>query len=100
LAVVGDASVGAHGADDRVAGNFRVVTVLENAIECAADVASAASVESYGAGVAIDHALVEAVGLRDIVGMLPLDEFVLDFLALGVAANEASTFMALAIGCG
>jgi hypothetical protein len=99
-AVVGDAGVGPDGANDGVAGNCRAVAVLQNAIERGAHVAGAASVEPCGAGVAIDHALVDLVGLTDVVGMLPLDELVFDFVALGVAANEAPAFMALAISFG
>ena len=88
-AVVGDAGVGADGANDGVARNFRVVAVLEQSFERGANVAVAAGVEADGARVAVDDAHVDAVVVADVVGMLPLDEFGLDFLALRVAADDA-----------
>lgn len=90
LAVLGDAGEDAHGAKDGAGGDGRSVDVFHDALGDSAKVATAASEEARGGGVAIDRR-----GRRQRVNAAkerfraPSDEVLLDELAIRVIANGA-----------
>ena len=95
-AVIGEAGVCAHGAKDRVAGDGRLPGLFDEHIEDAADVLVAERGEAESARVAIDRRVVrELVFIDDFVGIAPVEEIVLDGVAIRMAANTALPCVAL-----
>jgi hypothetical protein len=98
LAGCADAAVGAEGADDGVSGSVNIFYLLEDVLENELHVGSPELVESRGAGVAIDgRAVVQRVAGGDAKGIEPVDEILVDLLAVLVIADGAFSLMALEI---
>ena len=94
-AVTVDAAVGAHGAQDRVAGECYVVDGFDEGIERGVQTFAALQEQASGAGVAVDGAVVvEVVVLRELPGGAPVDEFFLDGFAFGMVADDAAAAVA------
>ena len=94
-----DAAIGVQGADDRVSGNVDVFYLLEDVLENELHVSSPELVEARGAGVAIDgRAVVERVAGGDAIRIEPVDEVLVDLLAILVIADGAFGFVTLDIG--
>ena len=89
LALIVDASEGAHGANDGVGGGHDARRFLDDVAEREADVAAAAIEKLEGAGVAIHGAAADFVFLGDFGGAVPAEETLLDGLAIGMRANSA-----------
>ena len=90
-AVAIDATVGAHGAEDRVAGEGYFVDGFDEGVEGGVQTFAALEEQASGAGVAIDGAVVvEFVILRELPGGAPVNEFLLDGFAIGVVAGDAA----------
>ena len=94
-AVAVDAAVGAHGAQDRVAGECHVVDGFDEGVEGGVQTFAALGEQAGGAGVAVDGAVVvEFVVLRELPGGAPVDEFFLDGFAFGMVADDAAAAVA------
>ena len=94
-AVAVDAAVGAHGAEDGVAGECYVVDRFDEGIEGGVQTFAALEEQAGGAGVAVDGAIVvELVVLREFPGGAPVDEFLFDGFAFGVVADDAAAAVA------
>ena len=94
-AVAVDAAVGAHGAEDRVAGEGYVIDGFDEGVEGGVQAFAALEEKAGGAGVAVDGAIVaELVVLRELPGGAPVDEFLFDGFAFGVVANDAAAAVA------
>jgi len=90
-----NAGVGAHGADDGVAGKRRGFNLLDEVIEDLVGVEEAAGGESGGVGVAVDRGVVsESVFGGDFTGVTPEEEVGFQFFAAGVTADTALTDVA------
>jgi hypothetical protein len=82
-AVAVDAAVGAHGAEDRVAGEGYVVDGFDEGVEGGVQTFAALEEKTGSAGVAVDSAVVgELVVLRELPGGAPVDEFLFDGFAV------------------
>jgi hypothetical protein len=93
-----DAAVGAQGADDGVSANVNIFYLLEDVLENELHVSSPKLVKARGAGVAIDgRAVVERVAGGDAIGIEPVDEVLVDLLAVLVIADGAFGLVALEI---
>jgi hypothetical protein len=93
-----DAAVGAEGADDGVSGGVNIFYLLEDVLENELHVSSPKLIEARGAGVAIDGgAVVQRVAGGDAIGIEPVDEILVDLLAVLVIADGAFSFVALDI---
>src|SRR6202007_539920 len=94
-AVAVDAAVGAHGAEDRVAGEGYVVNGFDEGVEGGVQTFAALEEKAGGAGVAVDGAVViEFVVLRELPGGAPMDEFLFDGFAFGVVADDTAAAVA------
>ena len=94
-AVAVDAAVGAHGAEDRVAGEGYVIDGFDEGVEGGVQTFAALEEQADGAGVAVDGAVViEFVVLRELPGGAPVDEFLFDGFAFGVVADDAAAAVA------
>jgi hypothetical protein len=90
-AVAVDAAVGAHGAEDRVAGECYVVDGFDEGVEGGVQTLAALEKQAGGAGVPVDGAVVvELVVLSELPGGAPVDEFLFDGFAFGVVADDAA----------
>ncbi len=90
-AVAVDAAVGAHHAEDRVAGEGYVVDGFNEGVEGRVQTFAALQEQAGGAGVAVDGAIViEIVVLRELPGGAPVNEFLFDRFAFGVVADDAA----------
>ncbi len=90
-AVAVDAAVGAHGAEDGVAGEGYVVDGFDEGVEGGVQTLAALEEKAGGAGVTVDGAVVaEFVILRELPGGAPVDEFLFDGFAFGVVADDAA----------
>src|SRR4029077_6910107 len=90
-AVAVDAAVGAHGAEDRVAGEGYVVNGFNEGIEGGVQTFAALEEKTGGAGVAVDGAVVgELVVVSEPRGGAPVDEFLFDGFAFRVVADDAA----------
>lgn len=99
-AVVGDAAVGLDGADDRVGGELDFIGAFEDVFEHEAKVAFAQGDKAQGVGVTVDARTVgDFVILGDLLGHVPAEEFILDFGAVGVAANAAIALVMREANC-
>ena len=91
VAIIGDASAGADGADDGARGDFNFVGALDDVVEGHSEVLPAKGVETDGVGVAIDGgAVADAVAFGDGGGAAPVHEVQLDEVALRVLADLAA----------
>ena len=94
-AVAVDAAVGAHGAEDRIAGEGYLVDGFDEGVEGGVKAFATLEKQAGGAGVAIDGAVVvELVVLRELPGGAPVDEFLFDGFAFGVVADDAAAAVA------
>ena len=94
-AVAVDAAVGAHGAEDGVAGECYIVDGFDEGVEGGVQTFAALEEQAGGAGVAVDGAIVgELVVLRELPGSAPVDEFLFDGFAFGVVADDAAAAVA------
>ena len=83
-AIVLEAGIGAHGAEDGVAGDTHGFGLFDEDVEDGADVLVAAGPEAEGVRVAVDDRPVrQVVVLDNFVGALPVEEIVFDLGALG-----------------
>ena len=82
-------SKNANSLDDGVRCGWNVLGLLDNVIEREADIVAAALKEPAGVGVSIDGALSELVELGNSARAAPLQEFLLDLVALRMLANGA-----------
>lgn len=98
FAVVVDGDVGAKGAKQGVYGDARFGVTLENIFEDEAEIAFAAGVEASGMGVAIEGAFGEAVIEFDGTDGIPVEEGLVDFVAILAAADGAFALMAVEFG--
>src|SRR5579859_8093849 len=90
-AVAVDAAVGAHGAEDRVAGEGYVIDGFDEGVERGVQTFAALEEQASGAGVAVDGTVVvELEVLRELPGGAPVDEFLFDGFAFGVVADDAA----------
>jgi hypothetical protein len=81
-----------------VSGNVNVFYLLEDVLENELHVSSPKLVESRSAGVAIDgRAVVERVAGGDAIGIEPVDEILVDLLAVLVIADGAFSLVTLEI---
>jgi hypothetical protein len=86
-----DATVGAHGAEDCVAGEGYVVNGFDEGVEGGVQTFAALEEKAGGAGVAVDGAIVgELVVVSEPRGGAPVDEFFFDGFAFGVVADDAA----------
>lgn len=103
-AIFSDAAEGAGGGDNSGGGGSRVVGAVENVLEHVAKVAAANGVEAQGVRVTVDRKPVDVVVVVELIGdvarVVPVNEKLLDHLALGVMADSALARMALAVGSG
>jgi len=85
-----NAGVGAHGAKDHVAGDGDLVGGFHEKVENGMEIFAALEIQPRGAGVAVEGAIVgELVLTGEIPGGAPVEEFLFDEAAFGVAADEA-----------
>src|SRR3984957_13553673 len=90
-AVAVDAAVGAHGAEDRVAGECHVIDRFNEGVEGGVQAFAALEEKTGGAGVAVDGAIVgELVVVSEPRGGSPMDEFLFDGFAFGVVADDTA----------
>ena len=90
-AVAVDATVGAHGAKDRIAGEGYVVDGFDEGVEGGVQTFAALEEKTGSAGVAVDGAIVgELVVVSEPRGGAPVDEFFFDGFAFGMAADDAA----------
>jgi hypothetical protein len=94
VAVVGEAGLGADGSDDFVAGDGSLGAAFDDRIEREAHIVAAAGEEIEGVGVAIKGFPFNAIEGRDARRSDPVNELMVDFVALGMAADLAFTPMA------
>ena len=86
-----DAAVGAHGAEDRVAGECYVVDGFDEGVEGGVQTFAALEKQPGGTCVAVDGAIVgELVVLCEFPGGAPVDEFLFDGFAFGVVTYDAA----------
>jgi hypothetical protein len=86
-----DAAVGAHRAEDRVAGECYVVDGFDEGVEGGVQTLAALEEQAGGAGVTVDGAVVvEFVVLSELPGGAPVDEFLFDGFAFGMVADDAA----------
>jgi hypothetical protein len=98
-AIVLEAGVGTHGAEDGVAGDTHCFCLLDQDVEDGADVFVAAGPESEGVRVAVDDRIVrQFVIANDFVRPVPIQEILFDFGAERVMANMALTGVAQEVG--
>lgn len=101
LAVVVDVAVDAGGADYRRGGDADAMDVFEDGFESDAEIAAAESVEAEGASVAVESlVIVKTVFVNDGERADPVDEIVVDGIAIGMMADGALAGVALGIGRG
>jgi hypothetical protein len=81
VAVVGDMSEDANGADDGMGGDLDVGGLFHDVSQGEADGMSAAEEESEGVSVAVKGALVNLVVADDILTAMPLEKFLFDVTA-------------------
>ena len=99
LAVVVDVAVHAGGADDGRRSDADAIGVLEDGLECDAEIAAAENVEAESLDVAVERfVIVELIFADDGVRADPVDEIVFDGVAIGMIANR--TFAGVAFGIG
>jgi hypothetical protein len=90
-AVAVDATVGAHGAKDRVAGEGYIVDGFDEGVEGGVQTFAALEQKAGGAGVAVDGAIVaELVVVSEPRGRAPVDKFFFDGFAFGMVADDAA----------
>jgi hypothetical protein len=90
FAVVGEAGVGADGADKAASGGLDVLRALDDESEGGAAFALAKSKEAEGVSMAVDESAVgEVVMFADLVGAAPMEEVLLDPVAVRMAADDA-----------
>ena len=94
LAAVIDAGEGVDGADNvsRVDAGA-ALGFLDDVAQGEANIASAHGEEIQGVGVAVDGALLEVVDPADLEGTVPVEEFLFDAFAIGMAADDAAGFV-------
>jgi len=93
--------VGLYGTDDGVGGDFGDGGALDEVFEGGAEVPGAGQVELQGASMAVEGgAVAEAEFFDDGAGMAPVNEFLIDFLALGVVTDLAEAGVDFGIGDG
>ena len=96
-----DVCVGLDGADDGVGGDFGDGGALDDVFEGGADVPGAGQVELHGTSVTVEGgAVAEAELFDDGAGVAPIDEGLVDFLALGVVTDLAEAGVDFGIGDG
>ena len=98
FAVVVDAGIGADGADDGVGGGCAALRVLDDEFEGVAEFAGTAGEEAGGVGVAVDGIDGEGELESEVFGAVPVEEVIVDVVALGVGADAAFAGMALGRG--
>lgn len=95
FAVVGEAGVGADGADEAVRGGLDVLGALDDEFEGGAEFALAKNKEAEGVSVAVDEGTVgEVVMLADLIGAAPMEEVLLDPAAVRMPADDAVALVA------
>lgn len=95
FAVVVHAGVEANGADDAATADGGLFGAFDEGLEGGADVVPSEGDEPHGFCVTVDgDAARDIVFVGDFVGIAPVEEFVLDKLAVGVAADLAAALMA------
>ena len=94
LAAVIDAGEGVDGADNvsRVDAGA-ALGFLDDVAQGEANIASAHGEEIQGMGVTVDGALLEVVDPADLEGTVPVEEFLFDAFAIGMAADDAAGFV-------
>ena len=94
-AVAVDAAVGAHGAEDGVAGECYIVDGFNEGVEGGVQTFAALEEKAGGAGVSVHGAVViEFVVLRELPGGAPVDEFLFDGFTFGMVADDAAAAVA------
>lgn len=100
MVVVGKAGIGAHGADDAVAGDLDGAGVFEDAVEDRTKILLAGGVEAGGVGVTVEGAHGQAVMTGGLERLVPVKEKLVDGLAFRMLANGALALVALDGGFG
>ena len=99
FAVVVHAGVEANGADDAATADGGLFGAFQEELEGGADVVPSEGEEPGGFCVTVDgDAAGDIVFVGDFVGITPLEEFLLDKLAVRVAADLAAALMASGVG--
>jgi len=97
-AIFVEAAVGADGADDVVGGCLDGLGLLNNQVEGMLRSRGALFEEAEGAGMAPDgSAVAELVFVGNHRGADPMEEVLLDCLAIGMAANSAADSMVIEV---
>lgn len=92
-------AAGANRANDGVDGRLDAFGALHDVFEGVAHVRAAPVHQPGGVGMAIDAAVIaEIVFAGDVSRIAPVEDVVVNFGAMGMAADEAFAFVALAIG--
>lgn len=94
LVVVGEAGVGAHGANDRIAGDVNRCGAFEDVVEDAAKIAPARGEQAGGMSMPVERAKRQVVIVSHAGGLVPVDEHVLDRFAFRMMAHEAFALVA------
>ena len=92
--VVGEAGIGAHGADDAIAGDFGAFGVFEDAVEHRAKIALASGVESGRMGMAVKRTGGDFKQAGRSVGLVPVEEKLLDLVAVRMMADDTLPLVA------
>lgn len=100
FAGIGDGDVGANGEKQGVHRDARFGVALKKIFEDEAEIAFAAGIETGGVGVAIEGALGDAVVELDGADGFPVEEGLLDVVAVLAAANGAFALVAVELGRG
>ena len=96
FAVSRDAGVGADGANDGVTRRKDIVGALDDVAEGKTHVDVAPPEQPGRMGVAIERPRLDLKVVGDVVDGLPMHEFLLDGVALGMIADGAATFVMIA----
>jgi len=96
VAILGEAAIGADGANQRIGGEANVAGPFEHPFEHGAEVAGAPGKQVKGVRVTVNaRDVVEAKIGGDLIRAVPADEIGLDHLALGMVADGAPTLVAI-----
>ena len=87
--VVGEAGIGAHGADDRVAGGSNARGALEKMLQHAAKIAATSGDKAGGMNVPVDGTERQVVIASHAEWVVPVHEHFFDRFAFRVVADEA-----------
>ena len=94
LVVVSEACVGAHGANDRIAGDVYGCGAFEDVVEDAAKITPARGEQAGGMSMPVERAKRQVVIMSHAEGLVPVDEHVLDRFAFRMMAHKAFALVA------